>query len=369
MGAFNEEKYKKLKKYSIPDKLFESKETECGSRTAALLNLFSEPCPELELHLNRAIDLALELSEDEKIEGLFHNLDVFRSVREVCVERHIPLISYSFSAIRKMHGYRQTLYFAGIDLPSQGSDDCKRRYQKYLIEAGRKPLFKHQDIISIFGKDRSLPYLHLLHNEPQYEIGIIQEFFKISPQYFSSTTYTSDDLLLDCQKSFPSEQITVRAHPSTLKLLGLWKDQSSAEPLPFILSCSRLTAVSSQTLLKGMLWNRTLVIPRDILPFSFVGAQDFKSQKKIDIDFVNFLFLCYLVPSGLLFNAAYWNWRKSQPSEREILHHHLRFYTELLNLPKGVELIEDDQIRIIRLLKTREVSSEEINLALHNLQK
>ena len=75
--------------------------------------------------------------------------------------------------------------------------------------------------------------------------------------------------------------------------IGLWK--ISGETTSFILSCSRLTAVSSQTLEDALEPNFS-----DSKTYLLVlSVRSFKSQKKIDIDFVNFLFL-YLVPSGLL---------------------------------------------------------------------
>lgn len=353
MSPITLEEFNQIEQYIIPDELFDRKEKECGSRTGMLFDLANNRFPEFEKHMNKAIDQILSKHPTEKIEGVLHCLEGFKSLYIMFNEHNIPLISYVFSAIRKVHGYMQTLYIANTQDNLVNSEECEKRYNKFKSENSDFPILDNREIIALFGKERTLPLIKLIEYEPKYEICICGSGFLMVPHTFSKALYTDEDIYYECNKLFPHNLMRYRQHRMQLEQLQIDYSEVRSDSASLILSCKRLTAVSSQIVLKAMLWNRTAVMMKNTLPFSFMCEKNYESEKKLDLRFLNYYIFCYLIPSELMFSQDYWRWRNSLPDETEIYERHLTYYLQEMNLDKEIFTSIDSDSPFKLLLKAR----------------
>lgn len=364
---FTAEEVSSVEQYFLPDELFEQIEKECGSRTEMLYQFSTTSNKEVEDELQHIIDAIKSKHPSEKIEGMFHCLEVWQPLRNVCAENNITLIPYTFSALRKPHGYRITLNTANVNTYLNSTEQCQERYLHYLTEdTDNIPVFSHRELIAILGKERTLPLVPLIEKEPKYEMGICTECFAIVPQFLIHDKVTDDDVRFECDKLFDKSQITVRNHSLQVDYMQLDRTTVHNDPAAWILSCRRLAASRSQIGLKILLWNRTAVVKTNTLGFSFLCEKDYASTNKVDLRALNYYLFGYLIPNDLMFSGEYWQWRMTNPTETEIYHRHLDFYIEKLNLPESILTEQDEPTRFKSLLQSRGCDEELINILLED---
>ena len=358
--------FNNINQYIIPDKVFEDKEKMCGSRTEMLFEVTKNRFPELETHLLNAVNQIKTKDPNKKIDGVFHILEGFKSIRTICNKLNIPLITYVFSAIRKVHGYRHTLFSANMYNRLYCSDECKTRYNQYKSENQNSeiPIFENREIIALIGKERTLPLIKLLDYDPQYELFVCGDGFVMVPHIFEYANYTDEDLYYECNKAFRNDEMRFRQHPMQLNQIQIDYSEVRSDPAATILSCKRTTAVASQIVLKALLWNRTAVMMKNVLPFSYMCEKDYNSESKIDLKFLNYYFFCYLIPSELMFDENYWKWRLTNPEETEIYRKHLEFYSSNMGVPKNLFSEVDKNKRFKALLELRNCQEDLIEALL-----
>jgi hypothetical protein len=364
MRRFTLEEIRNVEQYIIPDELFEVKEQECGSRTEMLFDLYENRFPEFEMHIRRAFDQIREKYPNDEIQGVFHCMEGFTSLRNICAEYNVPCIPYVFSAIRKVHGYKQTLYTANMQNELYSSSECKMRYENFIGENAEVPVLDHREIIALLGKERTLPLIKLLNSQPKYEICICGDGYIMLPNLFMHTRYTDEDIYYECNKLYPHNMIRYRQHLLQLNQLQIDHSEVRSDPASFMLSCKRVVAGSSQILLKAMLWNRTAIMKNDTIPFSFMCENDYTSELKVNLAFLNYYIFCYLIPSSYMFSQDYWTWRLKNPTETEIYKKHLGFYFNELNVDALVLSEKDKNARFKLLLESRDCDSDLIEILL-----
>ena len=365
MRPFKAEEVKDVEQYFIPDRLFEMIEKQCGSRTEFLFEMTRGGNPELETVFQGILDTIKKSHPNEPIDGIFHCLEGFEPLRNVAKVNDIPIISYVFSALRKPHGYRQTLYSANFGRLYCG-DECEKKWHRFQSEDTQLLLYSNRELIAIFGKDRTLPLIDIMAASPKYEINVCGEGFDILPHIFSRAEYCDEDIYYECAKYYKRSQMRNRQHPIHLDALQISRDEVHNDPAAWILSSKRMVATCSQMILKAALWNRIPVMPKNTLPFSFMCSKDITDENKVPLDFLNFYLFCYLIPNDLMFSGEYWQWRMTNPTETEIYKRHLDFYIEKLNLPKSILTEQDEPTRFKSLLKSRGCDEELINILLED---
>lgn len=354
MRRFTLEEVKDVEQYFVPDEFFDGLERERGSRTEMLFDLNTQSNPKLDECLQGIFAQIKHRHPNEKIEGIFHCLEGFENLRKIAEENRCPLINYSFSAFRKVHGYRQTLYFANLKEHFWNGDECRKRYQQFQKEnTASLPVFTNKELIAMIGKEHTMPLMQLMNCKPKYEMGICCECFSLMPQVFKNKRYTDDDIFYECKKLFGSDKLKVRSHAAHLNDIQVDRNEVHNDPVSTILSCKRLTAVQSQILLKVLLWGRTTVTKTDCLGFSYLCENDYTSEKVADLSGLNYYFFAYLIPSELMFSDEYWKWRQSNPSEVEIYQRHMSFLFNALGLDKEKVLLLQGKDRFKYLLEAR----------------
>lgn len=364
MQPFTYEDVKDVEQYFIPDAVFEEMEKSYGSRSEMLFAINNKDDIKLHHCLDAIVNDIKKEHADEKVEGVFNALESFENIRLMAKSLNAPLINYSFSAIRMPHGYRQSLYHANKN-QLWNSLECKTRWKAFEREGNNSlPVFTNRELIAILGKTHTLPLIQLMNSQPKYEMGICCDCYSMLPQVFSQYKYTDDDIFYECKQLYFKDKLKVRSHSLHLNDLQVDRTVVHNDPAAYILSCKRLTAVQSQIILKVLLWNRTAVMKKDTLVFSFLCSKEYDSLSKANIVALNYYFIGYLIPSDLMYSDDYWKWRLTNPSETEIYWRHLDFLFNALGIDKARALSLDGKDRFKYLLESRECDKELINILL-----
>lgn len=354
MRRFTIEEVNDVEQYFIPDNIFDDFEDTCGSRTEMLLRLSNENYSLLDNALENILLQIKEKHPNEQIEGVFHCLEGFKSVKTFADKCGCPLINYSFSAFRKPHGYRQTLYTTSVNDVYWTSRECKARYERFLSEdRTHLPIFSNEELIAIIGKEHTLPLIKLIDYKPKYEMLVCCECFAMVPQAYKNNIYTDDDILFECHKTFGRDNIKVRSHAVHLEDIQVDRTEMHNDPAATILSCKRVSAVLSQIMLKAGLWKRTAVMKKESTALSFMCEKDISSENTINTTALNFYYLCFLVPQELMFSDTYWKWRMTNPSETDIYVKHLTHIFDKLGISLEIKDMDCNVARFRELLLAR----------------
>lgn len=367
MRPFTADEVSDVEQYFLPDELFERLEKVSGSRTQFLWHMTTSRSEQLETYLQNIIYSIQSKHQNEKIDGIFNCLESWQSIRYISEVNNIPLISYVFSALRKPHGYRQTLYSANRS-HLYCSDECEKRWNIFKSENIILPIFSNRELIALLGKERTLHLIPLMNNIPEYELNVCGEGFEILPHIFSRTPYCDEDIYYEAAKYYDWSLIQNRQHPIHMSAMHIGRDEVHNDPAAWILSSKRTIATCSQMVLKAALWDRVPIMPKNTLPFSFMCSKSYQDTQKMPIEFLNYYIFCYLIPNDLMFSGEYWNWRMTNPSETEIYQYHLNFYKERLGLPQAVFEEIDEPSRFKTLLESRGCDEELCNLLLQDIQ-
>lgn len=361
MRKFSLEEVNDVEQYFIPDEIFESKEKLFGSRTEMLSYFYHNNDEQLDNCFRNILNQISSKHPNEKIEVIFNMLESYESIRSLANDLHCLLLNYSFSAFRKPHGYRQTLYQVSSTGFYWGDEDSKRRWALFEKENNELPIFSHQELIAIIGKERTLPEIRLIDATPRYEIGICCECFSMVPQVFETTHYTDDDIFYECKQLYASDQIKVRSHAAHLNDIQVDRNEVHNDPASTLLSVKRVTAVQSQIILKALLWKRSAIMRKESLAFSFLCNKEYDSLNLPDIKALNYYIFGFLVPSELMFSADYWAWRLTNPTETEIYIRHICFLFDALNIPRFILNMPAGEARYKALLESRSCDAQLIN--------
>ena len=357
MNRLSEEELKHIDFCFIPDELLLLDKWE-GSRTNYLLHAFNEADDEVVSYLVKQIDVALKKRGEEKPEFIINCIQTTANIREIAHHYRCPLIPYVFSAIRMPHGYSQTLYMAHISDHLFHHDCVAHLYLQFSTDTLPFRYLSRREIIALIGKLRNMPLMSLINCDGKYEVGYAGEGRHIIPQSYQYDLITDDDIYNDINKKYSMNQVIARLHPIQLKQAGLSQNHMKNDPAAFLLSSKRIATVQSQIAVKAALWNRTVCVYGNALPFSFLMKSSITDNRKVTEKDLNFLLFCYFVPSTLMFQKKYWIWRMSQPTANEIYIKHLFEICNNLQIETNV-LMNDN--REITFLKKRGLTEYEIN--------
>lgn len=352
MRHITKEEFQKIDICYIPDSFFEEMETTLGTRTKVIMELFNNRNKKLEQYITYAVEKSLKRRKEKSVSYILNNLHCFKSISFLGEKYNCPVISYVFSAIRKVHGYRQTLYMANMSGGLFSSAEARRLYEEFAPEELEDMLLSKREIIALLGKERNLPLLSLMDHSGEKEIGIAREFYAVTPQCYCKNLATDDDIYYECSKYYTSGEIVSRVHPMQYDQMGIGRAHMENDPISFILRCKRIVTIQSQIAVKAMLWNRVVCTLSDALPFSFLLERNLKSERKVSEKDCNFLIFGYFIPSSCMFNKEYWEWRiRENPTINELYKRHL---TEIFkNLGYGKMLLTDRENRLKKILLLR----------------
>lgn len=351
MRHISKDELEKIDICYIPDAFFDDLYEKSGTRSKMILELTNNRFEELEKFIIDVIDRNITKRDNTNVEGIFNCLHCFKSINILGEYYNCPIIPYVFSAIRKVHGYQQTLYMANLSNDLMNNREIESLYQSFTPEDLGMDLLSNDEILCLIGKERNLPLLPLLNAEGIFEMGVAKEGYQITPQSYYVNGATDDDIYYESKKYYSSEQIISRLHPMQMDQFGLGRKNMRNDPITFILSCKRVATIQSQMIVKAMLWNRVPCVLSRALPYSFLFTNDFTENTKVSEKDLNFIIFCYFIPDSCMFSAEYWRWRKTFPSANEIMQRHLAEIIENLGYDKDILLCTEN--RMLRILNAR----------------
>lgn len=354
----------------IPDEWLDSVYEACGSRTKQIICLSQERNEDIENYIISFVDKALEKRKQTKPDYILNSLYTFASIKFIAQYYDCPIIPYVFSAIRKVHGYSQTLYMAHIDDNLFNSNACLQMYEA-RESIGNSwennennsdkndfdfPILSKREILALLGKKHNMPLLPLLDRTGKYDVGVIGEGFHISPCSYALDSVTDDDIYFESKRFFNS--IITRQHPIQMDQIGLGRKHLKNDPVAFLLNCNRVVTVMSQMIIKAAIWNRAAITMSTALPYSCLLNNKVNDAHAIDDYKLNFILFAYFVPNSCMFSSEYWKWRMTKPSVMEIVHRNMKAILNALNIPENIISCKEE--RIEKILKYRGFSENEI---------
>lgn len=347
----------------LPDSIFDRIYEKQDTRSRMLLEMYNKGNQCIERLIIQAIDNKLRKEGEQAPTCIFNCLHVFEFVRNVARHYECPIVPYVFSAIRKVHGYTQTLYMAHLDDNLFHSNEARKMYALWnKNEIGFKP-FSKRELLALLGKKHNFVLFPLMEAPPKYEVGVVGEGYHVTPELYQHYPVTDDDIFYECKRYY-NGSIVCRIHPMQLDQIGIGRQHMKNDPAEFILSGKRIMTVQSQMIVKAMLWNRKVSIKGDALPYSFLANSNIANASVVeDID-LNFLLFGYFVPGKCMFNEKYWLWRKQKPDVNSIIMKHINVILNENSMQDEV-LFYDNEKRLRYILNKRGVCDFDINRILH----
>lgn len=360
METITEDERSKVKQLGIKKDFFENKVRECGSWTSAKISLFSERDSEFE-RLTEEFLKGILSDSNERIEGFLVFGEAYESIRYIAQKYGYTIINFEFSSFRRIGGYPLNVMYGNTNGRLYSVDEGERRYKIFEKQCTGLPFFSRREIIALIGQKEFMPLLPLLDLEGVFEVGICGMGEKAYPQTFCLERYTDEDIWRKCLELYSPEEVIIREHPVYLNKGNAGIETMRREPIHFILASKRVAGVYSNTLLEAMLWNRVVCSECNLVSFSFACERDFTSKRKVDEIFLNFFILSYLIPGQqLLFDPAYWKWRRLlETTETDIYRKHVNYILGQYGLDDSLlQKTEEERFKII--LKARGYSETEI---------
>lgn len=350
MGYVSADEISRMEICYIPDSLFEEIDKKNGTRTKAIMDLTQNRQEKMEQYIVAFIDQALKKRGLEKPEYILNCLQVFESTRYIAKKYDCPIVPYVFSAVRKLHGYSQTLYMANIDGILFDSDYAKKLYENFHEGELDYPIFSRKEMLALLGKKHNFPLLPLVdYSHEKYKVGIVSQGYNLVPPSFKNQNATDDDIFYACMGKYKDDEICTRTHPMQLSQLGFGRAHMKDDPISFILNSKRVVTVMSQMIIKAALWNKIPCTIGEALPYSFLFTHDVCDEKKINDADLNFIILGYFVPDKCMYDQKYWIWRKSNPTVSEIMKKHIEVIFSDLGIDMDILYSESRLKKILQI--------------------
>lgn len=298
------------RKHPINPRLFDALEALHGGPTLTWRSLLCTPYPPLVAAIR---DFTVALDRESPVEAFLVWANC-PSVDEVAHEFGIPVIHNELGPLRPP-AYHMTGYF---DLQGvNGGTEAERRFRRFARQYPDKEVLDRRQIWDLVAK----------HAWPEpvsgarAEVGLALQVPDDSNLVAFGHGFSNEELVRYAQRRHMNEDILVRPHPAFARapyISGPPVD-TSATSLEFLSRIKRLLTVNSSLLLEAAL----LELPAQALgesPFSAYAHHLEASQRGDDIlaRWRHFMVLGYLMPWSLMFDAAYYRFRLTNPAEHEI---------------------------------------------------
>ncbi|MBE6394040.1 MAG: hypothetical protein E7044_08320 [Lentisphaerae bacterium] len=329
--------------YSIPEKQFLEKadiipvdeaifkplEEKFRSNNLVWTFLMTQPYEPYMDFLRRELH---KLEQIEKIEAVVVCCNS-PSVEEVGRELGIPVIHTEIGPTRKKQ-YLQTAYWdlSGVN----GKTEAAKRFRACRSELKEDCLSK-SELRALFMTKDFLVSSSQLADAPDFKTGVAGQVEDDSNMFAYSCGFNNLELLKYVNFHFGKDNVLFRRHPLGQTLFSANLDLSPGT-VEFLKRIEQLVTINSSMALEACLWDKPVMVMGDS-PFSLVSDDLVNGEIADDghIEELNFLCLNYIIPYKYMFDPAYYSWRLTFPSEKEIRRRHLEFYCR----EQGFSSLED----------------------------
>lgn len=316
------EKIASYRAYYIEPGVFDSLDNDC----AACCNVaFSRLLTERYVPLEEAFQSILEAcrAKGERIEAILSWCNL-PSIEHVARAYRIPVIHNELGPFR-MPDYVPTAYFdfSGVN----GNTEAQRRYSAFAADDGVAEIYTLRDLQRLLWTASSLPEL----GDPAYDIGVPLQVEDDSNLMAFANGFNNMNLLCAAGRRATAEEVLVRPHPGghfRYEAGPLGCKDTSKSAIEFLGKCREIDTINSSVGLEALLYGKKVHAFGDS-PYRFLACDLQQDQEKL-LQGLNFIIFGYLIPYAYLYDAAYYRWRLSSPSEIEVYRYHMKYYLKEL---------------------------------------
>jgi hypothetical protein len=314
--------WQRVRKLAVPTYIFEELERKSPSMLEAFKILLTENYEPLSAELRNLLSGICRESQPEAILSWCN----IPSLELVAEEFNIPVIHNELGPFRPSN-YQGTVYFdfRGVN----GRTSAEKEMTEFLEQA-------HSADLRPLSTDE---LRHILMTDPRrarsnssqlYKAGAALQVENDSNMLAFNNGFTNFGLIFAARKGLAQKDLLIRQHPCGLlqydSSLGVRDD--SQDSIQFISRCERVFCTNSSVAFEALLMDKPVNVAGDS-PVACLSEERHSGFSSKDFLLcLNYAFICYLVPSSLLFDAGYYRWRLQRPSLHEIYERHLQIFRQ-----------------------------------------
>ncbi len=353
----SEEEESKVKKYFIPDSIFQELRKKTKSKFEMKVFLLQNRYRPLEKEMKKIIK-EIKRNSAEDIEGIINWNEHFASIRYIGEKEKIPVLINEFSV--RFPEFYTLSYICKKELYCE--NEIAKLYQLF-IKAENEIQFnlytKKELRYLLLEKNYLIQYISKENKKPKYEIGIAGSHPIIST-YYAKSSYMDLELIEDIKKLYSEKDILLRTHPGDEPYCAKYRmknSDTSLSSIEFILECKRVVAIASNLLLEAMLLEKQVYAVGGISQFSTFLEGDLSEKKcgVVDDKILNFIFFGYLVAYDRLYDKDYLKWRIKEKKISRIFIDNVNYIFKARGIPKNIIYVKKN--RNIEILKYRNVEN------------
>lgn len=272
-----------------------------------LNKVVSEVIPEYESNLRKVI-------ESNNLKGALTWVNN-KTLEEVFKEYNLPVIHNESGALRAPF-FNDTIYFdfKGVN----GNTSFKERFEEFKKVSKQFPIYNRKELLQLSSPHKYKELIELSNKKPEYECGVALQVDVDTNMMVYNKGINSTDMLNLAVKEF--HKVLVRNHPlssigynSNISIGNCTLDNSK-NSLEFISKCKNIWCINSSVGFEALLLGKNVKFFGDT-PFKWITYMN-EEDKLLALNFAVFN---YLVPSQLVFNEDYYDYRvKVKGDEEEI---------------------------------------------------
>ena len=256
------------------------------------------------------------------------------SLRRAADAKKIPVFSNQASVFRPPF---YNTYLFHIDRENFfGKGELEDRFIQFKkeISENKLPMLSRKGILKLFAEEKWLKDIHLVDENPDYELGILllSIFCGSSLQH---SLMSDRELLLRAYKKYNNSEVLIRSRPG-FPYVG--ESDDSPTSFHFSCKCKRVAGIQSSGLFEALLVGRAAHNYNDSI-YSFMcnnGIED-ESKDVAPLDFINFVVFACLTPAQWIVDVHHLRFLLSNPSETDVYMKGFNNFTKHLN-PDDIEV-------------------------------
>lgn len=313
--------WQRLRKYALTGEVFNELHASSHSMLDAFRILLTEDYFPLRKSLCR---IFAEICRNERPEAVLSWCSI-PSLQLAAAEFGLPVIHNELGPFRSPC-YQGTMYFdfRGVNGGTSAADDAaafleQTRHDKFFYPLSlseiREILMMEPSRISTL-------------NRPAFKHGAALQVEDDSNMIAFNKGMTNFHLIFAARKEISAQQLLIRRHPNGYLNYdcGLGTLDNSADSIEFISRCEKVFCTNSSVAFEALLLDKPVHVFGDSPAASFSCEKRNVFSERDYLTCLNYLFLGYLAPLPLLYNADYYRWRLTNPLLLDIYRTHLSIF-------------------------------------------
>jgi hypothetical protein len=319
----------------IIDELVIKSSNSINDAYAKLLTQRYEPLEDIiEKYINE-----IEKKFNKKVDAIV-TINPYISISTISEKRNIKTIYWEVGAFREP-SYYKTYFFSFVNIWKSG--EVEKKYSQFLEEIKTLKNFtpiSKKIMLSLLLKTEHLSLLEKYDCKPEFPIGVALGYAVYVP-FLTQSFFNDEELLFRLRKIYNKNDILVRKHPGDPAQVAyptlIEKLDNSLSSANFILRCESIASVGSNISMEATFWNRCSYIKNQCAAY-FKLCHNLNENAIVlnDIKYLNWFAFVLSIPNELFCDYEYFEWRLSNPTEKEIYEKHLDYYLNNRGIAKNL---------------------------------